>query len=99
MTLDSCWDIVSDASAVLKDLTDTTTYMCAEKSVSVSEIYPVVCCLLQNSLARAQTTAPSPARSRMPSAQSSDVDTSHPTGRQQSHFRWWRLSWTAGTNA
>ena len=47
------WDIVSDASAVLKDLTDTTTYMCAEKSVSVSEIYPVVCGLLQNSLTRA----------------------------------------------
>jgi len=44
------WDTIQEISGVLKDITKVTTYMCAEKCVSVSEIYPIVCGLLKSCL-------------------------------------------------
>ena len=44
------WDVICDLSSVLKDLTQVTTYMCTEKDVSCSQIYPIVCGLIRNTL-------------------------------------------------
>lgn len=52
---ESEWDIVSDVSTVLGALTEVTTYMCAEKDVSCSDIYPIVCGLLSDTLQRKTT--------------------------------------------
>ena len=37
------WDLMSDLSTVLSDLLEVATYMCSEKNVSLSEVYPIVC--------------------------------------------------------
>ena len=44
------WDIAADISSVLTDLTKVTTYMCADKSITSSEIYPIVFGLMKNCL-------------------------------------------------
>jgi hypothetical protein len=41
---------MSDLSTVLSNLSEVTTYMCSEKNVSLSEVYPIVCGLLRKSL-------------------------------------------------
>jgi hypothetical protein len=43
------WDLMSDLSTILSDLSEVTTYMCSEKNVS-SEVYPIVCGLLRKRL-------------------------------------------------
>lgn len=43
-------DIVNDIACVLEDFNSATSYMCTETYVSASEIYPVICGLLRNSL-------------------------------------------------
>ena len=37
------WDLMSDLSTVLGDLSEVATYMCSEKKLSLSEVYPIVC--------------------------------------------------------
>jgi len=44
------WEIMSDISTVLKDLSEVTTYICVEKHVSLSQVYPIVCGLIKKSL-------------------------------------------------
>jgi hypothetical protein len=41
------WELTSDISDVLKILTNVTTYMCAEKHISLSVMYPIVFGLIQ----------------------------------------------------
>lgn len=52
---DSEWDIVSDVSTVLSALTEVTKCICVEKDVSCSDIYPIVCGLLSDTLQRKVT--------------------------------------------
>lgn len=44
------WEMLSDMSNVLKDFSAVTTYMCSDRYVSVSQIYPNICRLLRKSL-------------------------------------------------
>ncbi|XP_063436604.1 E3 SUMO-protein ligase ZBED1-like [Mytilus trossulus] len=44
------WELMNDMSTVLMDLSNVTTYMCSENSVSLSEVYPIVCGLIRRSL-------------------------------------------------
>ena len=44
------WEIASDIVDALRDLTVATEFMCKEHYVRSSDIYPVVCGLLINSL-------------------------------------------------
>lgn len=47
---DAEWEVASEVAEALKDLTTATEFMCKDKYVSCSDIYPVVCGLLVNSL-------------------------------------------------
>jgi hypothetical protein len=47
---DAEWEIAGDVASALQDLTEATNNMCSDTHVSSSEIYPVVCGLLVNSL-------------------------------------------------
>ena len=44
------WEVISDLVNVLKDFTKVTAYMSTETNVSCSQIYPIVCGLLNTSL-------------------------------------------------
>lgn len=44
------WDIISELSVVLKDFTKVSGYMCTEKNISCSVVYPIVCGLFKTSL-------------------------------------------------
>ncbi|CAC5397957.1 unnamed protein product [Mytilus coruscus] len=44
------WELMNDLSTVLMDLSDVTTYMCSENSVSLSEVHPIVCGLMKRIL-------------------------------------------------
>jgi len=50
---DSEWEIASNIADALRDLTVATEFMYKEQYVSSSDIYPVVCGLLTNSLGSA----------------------------------------------
>ena len=47
---DSEWEIASDIADALRDLTVATEFLCKVHNVSSSDVYPVVCGLLINSL-------------------------------------------------
>ena len=44
------WDLLSDLCEVFGVFSDVTTYMCTEKAVSVSEVLPIVCGLINDHL-------------------------------------------------
>ena len=52
------WDTMSEVSCVLKQLSNMTTYMCLEKDVSSSVMYPIVCRLLKKHLATVDGKSP-----------------------------------------
>lgn len=47
---DNEWETASDLVSVLSHLTETTAYMCTESHVSISEVYPIVCGLINGPL-------------------------------------------------
>ena len=47
---DNEWEVIAELSNVLKDFTKVTAYMSTETNVSCSQIYPIVCGLLNTSL-------------------------------------------------
>ncbi|XP_053382048.1 E3 SUMO-protein ligase ZBED1-like [Mercenaria mercenaria] len=49
------WDLIGELSDILRPLADTTEYMCTERCVSVSEIYPIVCGLVNRRLVTSNT--------------------------------------------
>jgi len=52
------WDTMSEVSCVLKQLSNVTTYMCLEKDVSSSVMYPIVCGLLKKHLTTVEGESP-----------------------------------------
>lgn len=46
---------MSDVSTVLKDFSNVTKYMSTEQHISTSQIYPIVCGLLEKSLNSSDT--------------------------------------------
>lgn len=52
------WDTMSEVSCILKQLSNVTTYMCLEKDVSSSVMYPIVCGLLKKHLTTVEGESP-----------------------------------------
>ena len=48
--LDRVWDLLSELCDVLYVFSDVTSYMCTERNVSVSELLPIVCGLVDKRL-------------------------------------------------
>ena len=59
---DSEWDLLSDLCEVLSAFSDVTTYMCTESAVSVSEVLPIVCGLVNNHLCASEEDRPTVAK-------------------------------------
>jgi asparagine synthetase A len=55
---DNEWDLIKELARVLEPFEKTTAFMCKDKDVSVSEIYPIISGLLQSRLNFTETDSP-----------------------------------------
>lgn len=92
------WEMLSDMSNVLKDFSAVTTYMCSDRYVSVSQIYPNICRLLRKSLVINEADRTAVRRTKDSIREELNRRYKHERMKRQKVFLYWHLFLTRGIN-